>query len=87
MAAACKTSGVEHNVTTHCSFTAVGADINQIETSFIATDPSFVYEVPGFETLYNVTQTIINMTCEVCKLIIHTPSSKFIAKPARQDYR
>ena len=68
--------GSEHNVTKHCSVPGIGADIDHVEIDGIATDTSFVYEVPGFEALPNVTQTIINMTCQVCKSTVDTPSSK-----------
>ncbi len=86
---ACKMPGSEHNATKHFSVAGIGAEVYQVEIDGIATDPSFVYEVSGFEALHNVTQTIINMTCKVCKSIIHTPSSRCIAKSIYQcqDYR
>ncbi|KAI0239670.1 hypothetical protein LSAT2_009632, partial [Lamellibrachia satsuma] len=43
----------------------VGDEIDPVEIAGIASDPSFVYNVTGFEALGGVTESIINMTCQV----------------------
>jgi len=50
-------------------------NVDLTEIYGIASRPEFVYNLTDFTTLPGITDAIINMTCQTCKLSITLPVS------------